>query len=116
MSDDLKMRDDRISPRKLSLEDLCKKAILSWGFDTQMDMVIEEMSELTKAILKYRRDPTTSRAMHIAEEFSDVQIMLNQLNVAMIDKYGEVFNNWTTNETSLKLFRLEGMLERHDEK
>lgn len=116
MSDDFKMRDDRESPRKLSLDDLCRKAILAWGFDVQMDMVIEEMSELTKAILKYRRDPTLPRAMHIAEEYSDVQIMLNQLNIAMLDKYGEDFNNWIKNERSSKLFRLEGMLERFNDK
>jgi len=115
-NDELKMRDDRISPRLPSLDDLCEKALDSWGFDPQMDMVIEEMSELTKAILKYRRDPTQSRAMHLAEEISDVKIMLKQLDIAMFKLYGETFKKWESDETFIKLHRLEGMLERFDNK
>jgi NTP pyrophosphatase (non-canonical NTP hydrolase) len=114
--DELKMRDDRTSPRKPSLDDLCKKALSAWGFDPQMDMVIEEMSELTKAILKYRRDPTQGRAMHLAEEIADVKIMIRQLDIAMANLYGEDFKKWESDETFMKLHRLEGMLERFDNK
>jgi len=116
MSEDFKMRDDRESPKKPSLDDLCEKALSAWGFEPQMDMVIEEMSELTKAILKYRRDPTLPRAMHLAEEVADVKIMMRQLDIAMIKLYGEDFKKWESDETFMKLHRLEGMLERFNEK
>lgn len=115
MSDDFKILGGEESFYKPSLEKLCEKALLSWGFDPQMDMVIEEMSELTKAILKYRRDPTEIRAKHIAEEIADVKIMLKQLDIAMFKKYGDLFNQWESEETFTKLFRLESMLDKFNE-
>lgn len=49
-------------------------------------MAIEEMSELTKALLKYRRairngENTEAREDDIAEEMADVWIMLKQLEI-----------------------------------
>lgn len=54
-----------------------KKATEIYGRDSQSLMAIEEMSELTKALSKFKRgeddvDP-------IAEEIADVEIMLEQL-------------------------------------
>jgi len=115
MNDDFKIIDGEESFHKPSLNNLCERALLSWGFDPQMDMVIEEMSELTKAILKYRRDPTEIRARYIAEEVADVKIMLKQLDIAMYKKYGDMFDQWESEETFTKLFRLEGMLDKFNE-
>ena len=116
MSEELKTRDDRVIPREIPLDDLCNKALSSWGFDPQMDMAIEEMSELIKAILKYRRDKTQMRAMHLAEEYIDVKIMLRQVEIAMRSLYGEEFDIWLDKEYKYKLFKLEGMLERYNQK
>lgn len=60
-------------------------AIKTYGENAQTDMAIEEMSELTKALLKYRRsqhgDKTCGNNLvgNIVEEIEDVQIMLDQL-------------------------------------
>jgi NTP pyrophosphatase (non-canonical NTP hydrolase) len=87
----------------------------TYGRDAQMDMVIEECSELTKAILKLRRaEHHNSRARRdmvnretkegqliikamegsvlkrqeeLVEEWADVSIMLEQLKVMVPGKY-----------------------------
>lgn len=52
-------------------------ALAQWGHKAQMMMVIEEMSDLTKALCKYFRGEQDLYA--IAEETADVTIMLEQL-------------------------------------
>lgn len=52
-------------------------ALDHYGNRPQIDMVIEEMSELTKELLKNRRGKE-NRSM-IADEMADVYIMLEQL-------------------------------------
>lgn len=66
--------------------EVLKKAIDKWGCSTQSDMAIEEMSELTKAILKFRRaclQPDSEKIREaetgIVEEAADVAIMLAQV-------------------------------------
>lgn len=62
-----------------------KEAVKTYGPEAQTDMMIEEMSELTKAILKLRRTrshpgPAVAECLdHISEEMADVYIMLVQL-------------------------------------
>ena len=62
------------------------KLIQKFGPQMQQDVAIEEMSELTKAIIKYRRKQhdrkaTTLDLEHIGEEIADVEIMLDQLKI-----------------------------------
>ena len=68
--------------------EILNKIIAAYGIDSQMDMAIEEMAELTKALLKFRRagkaEETSTRVMsdileNVMEEMADVQIMLDQL-------------------------------------
>ena len=61
-------------------------AIERYGAEAQTDMAIEEMSELTKALLKHRRAYKNFKAVpgkyiteNVLEEMADVQIMLDQL-------------------------------------
>lgn len=56
-----------------------KRAIRTYGENSQVDKAIEEMSELTKALLKYRVGFATLD--EIREEVADVQIMLEQLRM-----------------------------------
>ena len=66
-----------------------EKIIQKYGPQNQIDVAIEEMSELTKALIKYRRakdsgdsaDELGKRRGEIEEEIADVQIMLNQLQI-----------------------------------
>lgn len=59
-------------------EKLYKRALADWGKEAQMLMVVEEMSELTKEILKNVNRKKDNIA-EIIEEAADVEIMLGQL-------------------------------------
>ena len=50
-----------------------------YGIDSQTDVAIEEMSELIKALIKYRRRASVKTLQNIEEEIADVSIMLSQL-------------------------------------
>jgi len=49
-----------------------------WGSDAQMDMLIEEMAELTQAILKARRTGIVFTP-RVCAEFADVTICMEQV-------------------------------------
>ena len=65
--------------------EIFKTAVYWWGKEAQTDMMIEEMAELTKAILNERR----GRDHNIAEEMADVKIMLAQMEI-IFQNAGEV--------------------------
>lgn len=63
-------------------EDLYREAWRLWGANAQMDVLIEEMAELTQAIIKARRrDQIWSE--EIFEEIADVLICLEQVETRM---------------------------------
>ena len=72
---------------EVSEEELYKAAVQKFGERAQILVAIEEMSELTKALLKYIRHEDFNQGDYddivesIAEERADVSIMLNQLAV-----------------------------------
>lgn len=55
-----------------------KRALETWGEEPQMLMVVEEMSELMKEILK-NINRKKNNVSEIIEETADVEIMLEQL-------------------------------------
>jgi NTP pyrophosphatase (non-canonical NTP hydrolase) len=59
---------------------ILQSAIDTYGVDPQMDMMVEECSELIQAICKYRRGRDDATA-NICEEIADVQIVLDQLKL-----------------------------------
>ena len=67
--------------------EVLKLAIEIYGERSQTDIIIEEMSELTKALLKLRRATDSGQIAqaqktdHIEEEMGDVAIMLTQLEM-----------------------------------
>ncbi|MDU6348534.1 MAG: hypothetical protein E6593_17550 [Clostridium sp.] len=68
----------------MNRNEVLNKAISTWGYMMQEDICIEEMSELTKAIIKNRRNQETEfsgRIDSIKEENADVQIMLDQMRI-----------------------------------
>ena len=90
-----------------------KEAVEEWGKQPQVDMAIEEMSELTKALVKERRalhrdDPETWKetVANISEETADVIIMLMQLL--------EIFENRDDVQRAIdyKVERLAGRLQK----
>ena len=62
-------------------ENILLQAIAEYGAEAQTDMMIEEMSELTKALLKHRRKESKETLDNILEEIADVQIMLDQMKL-----------------------------------
>jgi len=54
-----------------------------WGPDAQTDVLIEEMSELTKSLIKARRRGVEF-SPQVIEEIVDVQICLDQLKDRII--------------------------------
>lgn len=83
--------------------EIYNEAIKQWGKRLQLYMVIEEMSELTKAIVKHFRN---GKAIGISEETADVEIMLEQLKI--------MFNNHEEVEKfkKIKLKRLEDKITK----
>lgn len=68
-----------------------RKAINKYGKDSQVDMAVEEMSELVQALLKDRRAMRNPAAwdyeriyQNICEEIADVLITLEQLMMIFI--------------------------------
>lgn len=54
---------------------ICLSAIDKFGIKSQIDMAIEEMSELTQALSKFKRN----KPNNVEEEIADVIIMIEQL-------------------------------------
>lgn len=100
-------------PTVLDYETL-ETAILKYGSDSQIDMAIEEMSELTKALMKDRRQAKKSGYSisaaevledNIAEEMADVIIMLVQLQMMFGNK------EKVLRHVNIKVERLKAQLE-----
>lgn len=81
---------------------LLEHAIRLYGEPAQMDMAVEEMAELTKAICKVKRASCAAEAAaaleNAVEEMADVQIMLDQLRI--------IFGRSTADAEEFKLERL----------
>lgn len=94
---------------KAEREEIIKSAIRHFGETHQEDKAIEEMSELTKALLKMRAADDSQGYQNVLdcvedvlEEMIDVQIMLDQLKHI----YG-----WDMVTEQKKLIKLKGLIE-----
>lgn len=58
-------------------------ALRKFGIDAQDDIAIEEMSELTKAIIKNRRYRNFETMENLYEELADVLIMCEQILMSL---------------------------------
>lgn len=91
-------KDSSISAKER--QQILQSAIDTYGPEHQVDMAIEEMAELIKALLKMRRPGGQCR--DVLEEMADVQIMLDQLKLI----YG-----WDREVETDKLVRLQRMVD-----
>lgn len=86
---------------------LLDRAITAYGAPAQMDMAVEEMAELTKALCKVKRVSCAAEAKavleNVVEEMADVQIMLDQLRI--------IFGRSTSEAEEYKLKRLKKRLD-----
>jgi DNA-directed RNA polymerase sigma subunit (sigma70/sigma32) len=83
-------------------------AVNLFGLGNQIDMCIEEMSELTKELLKFKRGKDNIE--QICEEIADVEITIEQMKLTF-DKENKV-NKYTQE----KLIRLENRINNHQMK
>lgn len=82
-------------------DEICRAALDTFGKSSQVQVAIEEMSELTKELCKNGRGQENTT--HIAEEIADVQIMLRQM-VMLFDCAGQV--------ETFRWYKLERLAER----
>lgn len=96
---------------KASGNPILKEAVEKWGKDRQLDKIIEEASELTKAILKLRHaDKDNINPIHalqdLAEEHADLLLTLGYLPVI----FGVEYANDVHNRMNFKLEALKHKL------
>ena len=60
-------------------ESLYNACIRQWGFDLQATMAMEEAAEFIKAMSKYQRQRHMIATKELAEEITDLRLMLNQI-------------------------------------
>jgi len=63
------------------MKEVCQQALDKWGLEKQELILIEEMAELTQALIKNRRNDTNAVHANLVEEIADVEIMLMQLKM-----------------------------------
>ena len=98
----------------MNKEELYEKAMSKWGSTAQLLMLVEELGELQKEILKFIRNPINYNA--ICDEFADVTIMMEQITKYFEDN-GADFTEDIDKQIVKKLIRLKGvLLDEHDSK
>ena len=90
-------------------ERIMQQAIETYGVQAQCDVAVEEMAELTKAIMKIRRvaddyEKTQAALDNLLEEIADVDIMIDQMKIMWGPKQVEEYRK-------KKLERLKRRLE-----
>ena len=88
--------------------DILKKAIETYGKDMQLNVAIEELSELIKEICKNKRGADNCAA--IIEEMADCYIMLSQLEIIFDIDFCDI-----DEVVKSKIARLEKRLEERNE-
>lgn len=71
-------------------DQIFRRCICTYGTNPQIDVAIEEMSELIKALLKWRRAGgagLTEARSCIVDELADVRIMVRQMEILFQCEY-----------------------------
>lgn len=90
------------------VEDVIERIAKTKGLDNQLEKLAEECAEVVQAALKYKQNRDVTAMVHLAEEISDAQILMDQIAVLCpeIPEYSRIFRE-------LKLKR---EMDRIDEK
>jgi len=62
--------------------ELYRQAYEKWNY-TQFTLIVEECSELIKAVCKFWRDPSGENIESLVEEIADVGIMVEQIEATL---------------------------------
>lgn len=93
-------------------KELYRKAISKWGMFFQKLVLIEEMAELTQALLHENRNNKSISLREIASEMADVEILLEQIkdgysHSIKTNNFKDIFEN----EKEKKLLKLKQYLK-----
>lgn len=72
--------------------DTLNKALQTYGIENQLDMLVEECSELIQAVCKYKRkiklnNSTVREQSNLLEEMADVHIMMKQIEISFFSEH-----------------------------
>jgi NTP pyrophosphatase (non-canonical NTP hydrolase) len=96
-------------------ENIFKEAVDHFGVENQLLKLVEEMAELTQAIIKHRLYPDELKHFNnLLEEFIDVNIVLEQLSYAELFKT-DIAADLFAMHYKRKLNRLESLLKTQNE-
>lgn len=94
--------DLKLKPMTTNPPDLYQEALTFFGEASQQDKLVEEMAELTQAIMKYRRKPSEKNRQNLHEEFADVQLVMQQIKLTLDE---ETVNAYTCQKLA-RLYKL----------
>lgn len=86
--------------------ELYREAVALWGIDAQLTMLIEECSELTKAICKFKRKRDKVTQERMVGEAVDVSLMIEQIRFMFL-----VDSKLWSDLKRRKLLRLKAMID-----
>jgi NTP pyrophosphatase (non-canonical NTP hydrolase) len=90
-------RDYKAMNKDMKSENIFKQAVDKFGVENQLLKLVEEMAELTQAIIKHRLYPNEPKHFNnLLEEIIDVNIVFEQLS------YAELF----TTDIAVDLFNM----------
>lgn len=96
---------------EINRKQLYNTAWKHWGADAQMDIVIEEMAELTQAILKARRNGVVF-SYAVSEEIADVSICLEQIENRLKEMRNSDGESWWNQVERIKEEKLQRLKSR----
>jgi len=93
-----------------------ERAIMTWGENLQLELIVEECAELIRAIQKYKRKLATGGLYleareDMAEEVADVSLMIEQMKLMRLNDAAHPFKDDINRWMEYKLARLEERLE-----
>lgn len=97
----------------VSIDDLCKKIVSLSTPRKQKLKVMEELSELIRAVSRYISDPSNEDNINnVFEEMSDVYIVMRELELLLIHDLGiDTFTDYATKWEDIKYSELEELIE-----
>ena len=72
-------------------EEILNQALQTYGIESQLDMLVEECSELIQAVLKLKRNKSSDKEKEIVAmmyEIGDVHIVMKQMELLYFDEIG----------------------------
>ena len=76
-------------------ETMIERIAQTKGLDNQLEKLAEECAEVVQAALKYKQNRDVTAMVHLAEEISDAQILMDQIAVLCpeIPEYSRMFRD-----------------------